>query len=239
MKFTSTPFQAALALLLAASQATAAGNSLTMSAAQECNPNNFAQARMASPTTVDVCGPESTCIWNGKSSLGGYCVDNSMTSLDVPEALLEVCSICQIPEDNEDYDPQETRVVTKSWEMVGTFHCGELDGLGQEGKLPAGSCHMFRQMIYVNNLCGCHTVIQKGDTLFSNEPKTNVPKPEPLPPLPPAVEEHVSSPEEPLESTASGSIGLLDVAASRGSSLAIAVTLGGAVVSGILMLVAC
>ena len=213
----------ALQLFLAVS---VAGDVMHMSAATECDPN-IAQPRAATVSSTSPCAQNEHCYWNGKSSLGGYCINNDEMSMEMhmPEALQEICYVCEIPEDHEDYDPLDKRVVTAPHELVGTYHCGELDGLGQEGKLPKDSCYIFQHMIYADDLCGCTSVVTKdhngplyaADTVESE-----------------AAELSIADGESEAEQWSSDE--LLNPMVSGSSSQVIGITLGGAVVSAVTML---
>lgn len=159
-----------LLLFLAVQETTAAGSKVVLSASRECDPRTAAQARMASSSSTSSCGPESHCVWNGSSSLGGYCIDNDHKPADMvmPDALQELCNICEVPEgfhvyEDDQFDPDDFRVVTEPHRAVGHYYCGELDSLGKQGKLPKDSCHMFQQMIYADELCGCTSIDSKNN----------------------------------------------------------------------------
>jgi len=105
---------------------------------------------MASPSSG--CGPNSHCVLNGSSSLGGYCHDNDNPSnLDMPEAMRALCFVCESP-DNADRSGSE---VTDPEDIVGAFTCGELAKLGTDGEIPKGQCEVFQRMIIANDNCGC------------------------------------------------------------------------------------
>ena len=146
--------------------------------------------------------------------------------MTMPEALQALCNICEIPEQNHPYqddqfDPNETRVVTKPDGVVGHYHCGELDELGKDGKLPKASCHLFQQMIYADELCGCAAAAIEADNgalvYVAAESQDEVLSADPS----------LSNSVEPVFDTVSGS-----------SSQALTITLGGAAISAVTMLTA-
>ena len=131
-------------------------NNMVLSAAKECNPNE-AQSRLTGSTS---CGPGSHCVFDGNSSLDGYCNENDDypkgaaaddMQLDMPESMAVLCSVCEAP----DAHGNTVWHVTKPHDRVGAFDCLELDGLGKEGRISGSQCHLFQQMIQANNLCGC------------------------------------------------------------------------------------
>ncbi len=136
---------------------------MVVAAAQECNPNQ-AQFRMASPSSG--CGPNSHCVLNGSSSLGGYCHDNDNPSnLDMPEAMQALCYVCESP-DNADRSGSE---VTDPDDIVGAFTCGELAKLGIDGEMPKNECEVFQRMIIANDSCGCSGLPAVADVEPSEE----------------------------------------------------------------------
>ena len=159
-------FSSSLSLLLAVSDAASDRNMIVMSAKKECDPNKSV-FRMAGSNAKDQCGPNGHCVLNGHSSLGGFCMDNSSHGalpMDMPEARIELCYVCGEPEVDG-----TTYVVTKSWELVGSHMCLELDGLGKEGRIIASQCKIFQQMIEENDLCGCTEISPTGKAIFSED----------------------------------------------------------------------
>jgi hypothetical protein len=145
MKFLPSP----IPLLLIIAFDVEAATNMVLSAAKECNPNE-AQSRQVTGS----CEPGSHCVFNGNSSLDGYCTDDNdhkAADMDMPESMKVFCSVCDAP----DAHGSTVWNVTKPHDRVGTFHCLELDGIGKEGKIPKAQCHLFQQMIQANNLCGC------------------------------------------------------------------------------------
>ena len=166
MKF----FLYSFTLLFAASEAATIRKTMVLPAAQECDPNK-AEFRMASEMSRS-CGPNSHCVINGNSSLGGYCHDNdSQTNLDMPEAMRGLCFVCESP-DNAERNGSE---VTKPDDIVGAFTCGELAKMGTDGDLPNGQCEVFQRMIIANDSCGCSGIPAVADVEPSVE---EAPKPE-------------------------------------------------------------
>lgn len=176
MKFLTSSIPSSIAALLLSAASVEAD--MLLPAAKECDPNQSV-FRMGGGSSSGVCGQGSHCVLNGNSSLGGYCIDdsNKATLMDMPEALGEFCFICEPPSFNDQVRPRSTSHVsrvTTPYHMVGSFSCGELSGLGQEGKIPKAQCHIFQQMIQANDLCGCT----------------------PPPPPPPSIDEQESEGEE-------------------------------------------
>jgi len=130
-----------LLLLVASSEA------LILPATEECDPNQ-AEFRMVS-TANGICGWDRHCVLDGQSSLGGYCIanDHASAQMIMPQAPSEPCSICK--------HEGHTSKVTKPHDIVGHYHCSELDGLGKEGKIPLASCQIFQHLVQYNDLCGC------------------------------------------------------------------------------------
>ena len=159
MKFLPSPIQksvvAALPLLLAAAHA---NEDVLLPAAKECDPK---KAELRSTSTSVSCGPDSHCVLNGHSSLGGYCInnDNKAAHMDMPEALRALCFVCESPDDPNTIGS----VVTMHNQIVGSFTCGELEGMGRQGEIPSDQCQIFQKMIRANDLCGCTEVVKSED----------------------------------------------------------------------------
>lgn len=147
MKFLLPTFS----LFVVASEASTIRKAVALPATKECDPHQ-AISRMAAAST-ESCGPESYCVMNGSSSLGGYCHENESTaSFELPEAMRKVCLICESPD-----NVKETKgsVVTEYDDIVGAFTCGALEEMGKKAELPVDRCLTFQKTIFSNNLCGC------------------------------------------------------------------------------------
>merc|ERR1711935_661273 len=84
----------------------------------------------------------------------------------LPEALRELCFVCE-----SDEDGGSTSTVTIPDQMVGSFTCDELEGLGHEGKIPQTNCLLFQHMIRAKDLCGCSVSVSAASSSnVSTEP---------------------------------------------------------------------
>jgi hypothetical protein len=147
MKFLLLTFS----LFVVASEASTIRKAASIPAKNECDPHQ-AISRMAASANLS-CGPESHCVFDGNSSLGGYCHDNeSTTSLEIPVSMRKVCLICESPD-----NMKETRgsVVTKFDDIIGAFTCGALEEMGKNAELPVDRCTTFQKTIFSNKVCGC------------------------------------------------------------------------------------
>ena len=134
-----------------ASEASSIRKAAALPATEECDPHQ-AVSRMAASATSS-CGPESHCVLDGNSSMGGYCHDNESTSsLEIPLSMRMVCLICESPD-----NMKETRgsVVTKPDDIIGAFTCGALEEMGMNAELPVDRCTTFQKTIFSNEVCGC------------------------------------------------------------------------------------
>ncbi len=144
-------FLPTFSLFVVASEASTIRKAISLPATKECDPHQ-AISRMAAAAS-ESCGPDSYCVMDGNSSLGGYCHDNESTpSFELPEAMRKVCLICESPD-----NAKETRgsVVTEFDDIVGAFTCGALDEMGRKAELPVDRCLTFQKTIFSKNLCGC------------------------------------------------------------------------------------
>lgn len=143
--------------------------SLKLNNAKECNPkgsnssSSSSSSKATGSSTTTTCENGYHCVFNGHSSIGGYCINNENKSestqmdFDMPEGLQSVCFICN---DDDDFDnnfnnQKSISNMSKPNDKVGVFTCEELDQHGKSGSIPQTNCDIFQRMIHDNNLCGC------------------------------------------------------------------------------------
>ena len=149
-----------LLALLANNADSQENESLKLNNANECHPNGSSSSSSSSTTTT--CENGYHCVFNGHSSIGGYCINNDHKSdstqmdMDMPEGLQSICFICN-DDDHFDFDLNQSSSMSKPNDKVGVFTCEELDQHGKSGSIPQTNCDIFQRMIHGNNLCGCNS----------------------------------------------------------------------------------